>query len=74
MLGNTTFVKLALLLLPLSVAGSTPADADQFVCAPADLVECDPDLFCGAPAPELPPPTFFHVDLDERVITLLAPP
>jgi hypothetical protein len=66
-------MKMALLLTPLLVAPSPPADADQYVCVPAKVVECDSDLSCGPPAPELIRPTFFHMDLDKRVITLLGP-
>ncbi len=73
MFGRRTRVKAALLLTPLLVAASVPAEADEYVCTPAKVVECDSDLNCGPPAPQLTPPTFFHVDLDDRVITLLGP-
>jgi hypothetical protein len=73
MFGENALVKAALLLTPLLVAPSVPAEADEYVCTPAKVVECDSDLNCGLPAPQLLPPTFFHVDLDDRVITLLGP-
>ena len=73
MFGENARVKSALLLTPFLVAASVPAEADQYVCAPAQAVECDSALDCGPPAPEVPPLTFFHVDLDDRVITALGP-
>ena len=67
----------ALLLVPLLMAAAVPEAADmaedQYVCSLNKAVECDSDLNCGPPAPQLPPPTFIHVDLDEGRITLLAP-
>ena len=68
------FLTLALLAVPLAVTASAPAAPDQYVCVPAKLIECDSEFDCGPPLPELPPPTFFHVDLDKRLITLLGPP
>ena len=73
MFRQTARVKAALLLTPLLVGASVPADAEEYVCTPAKVVECDSDLTCGPPAPLVPPPTFFHVDLDEQVVTLLGP-
>ncbi|UCC83892.1 MAG: hypothetical protein JSW46_02865 [Gemmatimonadota bacterium] len=74
MSGNRIGVKAAaLLLVPLLTAAAVPSDADQYVCSLTKVVECDSDLNCGPPAPQLPPPTFIHVDLDDSLITLLAP-
>ena len=73
MFGANARVKAALLLTPLLVAAGVPADANKYVCTPGKAVECDSDLNCGPPAPQLPFPTFFQVDLDDRVITLLGP-
>ena len=73
MFGENARVKAALLLTPFLVAASVPAEADEYVCTPAQSVECDSDLNCGPPVPLVPPPTFFHVDLDDRVITVLGP-
>ncbi len=73
MLGGHAHAKAALLFTPLLVAASLPADGTDYVCTPARVVECDSDLNCGPPAPQLPFPTFFRVDLDERVLTILGP-
>ena len=73
MFRRIAFLNMTLLMVPLAVTASAPAAADQYVCVPAKLIECDPELDCGPPLPELPPPTFFHVDVDERVITVLGP-
>jgi hypothetical protein len=63
----------ALLLVTLLPAAAVPGAEDQYVCSLNKGVECDGDLNCGPPAPQLPPPTFVHVDLDDNLITLLAP-
>ena len=73
MFRKKAFLTTALLMIPLAATASAPAAADQYVCVPAKLIECDPEFDCGPPLPELPPPTFLHVDLDERVITVLGP-
>lgn len=74
MFGHRTRVKAAaLLLVPLLTAAAVPGAEDQYVCSLTKVVECDGDLNCGPPAPQLPPPTFIHVDLDDSRITLLAP-
>ncbi len=74
MFANRTRVKAVALLAPLLMATALPGNGGQYVCSLARGVECDGDLNCGPPAPQLPPPTFIHVDLDESLITLLAPP
>jgi len=63
----------ALLLAPLLTAAAVPDGGDQYVCSLVRAVECDGDLNCGPPAPQPPPPTFVHVDLEGQSITLLAP-
>ena len=75
MLGRRTRLKkAAVLLTPLLMAATvSPADDDEYVCTPSKAVECDADLNCGPPAPQVAPATFFHVDLDAGVITLLGP-
>ncbi len=73
MFGENARVKSALLLTPFLVAASVPAEADEYVCAPAQAVECDSALDCGPPTPVVPTATFFHVDLNDRVITILGP-
>lgn len=73
MLGRTAPVKALLVLIPLLVAANASAQEGEYVCAPARAVECDSDLNCGPPAFQRPGPTFFHVDLDDQVVTLLAP-
>jgi hypothetical protein len=74
MFGHRTGAKAAaLLLIPLLTAAAGPDDEDRYVCSLTKAVECDGDLNCGPPAPQLPPPTFIHVDLGDRLITLLAP-
>ena len=73
MFGKSLRGKSALLVMPFLATAVVPAEAVQFICTPAQAVECDTELDCAPPIPELTPPTFFHVDLDERVITLLGP-
>lgn len=74
MFGHRDSVKAVALLAPLLMAAALPVDGEQYVCSLSKGVECDSDLNCGPPAPQLPPPTFIHVDVDEGRITLLAPP
>lgn len=73
MFNNNAHVPVALLLTPLLLTAGSPADITEYVCAPAKAVECDSNLDCAAPIPLVAPPTFFHVDLEERTITLLGP-
>jgi hypothetical protein len=73
MFGRRTLVKAVALSAPLLMAAALPGDGEQYVCSLTKTVECDSDLNCGPPAPQLPPPTFIHVDLDDNRITLLAP-
>ncbi len=73
-----TAVKAALLLAPLLLAASLPAEIEvneeSYVCSLKRGIECDSELNCGPPAPQLPPPTFLHVDTEDSLITLLDPP
>ncbi|MHC4233572.1 MAG: hypothetical protein ACYSUQ_00505 [Planctomycetota bacterium] len=73
MFGNRTSVKVVALCVPFLMAAAVPGDEDKYVCSLTKVVECDGDLNCAPPAPQLPPPTFIHVDLDDSRITLLAP-
>lgn len=59
--------------VPLLVSAGTVQVDSQLVCSVARGVECADDLTCGPPAPQMVPPTFLHVDLDKRVVTLLGP-
>lgn len=74
MFGHGKLAKAVALLAPFLMAAALPSDGERYVCSLAKGVECDSDLSCGPPAPQLPPPTFIHVDLDDSRITLLAPP
>ncbi|UCF19490.1 MAG: hypothetical protein JSU87_16465 [Gemmatimonadota bacterium] len=73
-----TAVKAALLLAPLLLAASLPdengVNGESYVCSLKRGIECDSDVNCGPPAPQLPPPTFIHVDTEGKLITLLDPP
>ena len=73
MFRETFRAKLALLMTPLLAAAGVPAQVVDFICTPAQAVECDLALECAPVVPELAPPTFFRVDLDERVTTILGP-
>ncbi|HDH03261.1 MAG TPA: hypothetical protein ENH15_03350 [Actinobacteria bacterium] len=73
MFDHTHRTTMALLLTPLAIAAGGAAETTEYVCAPAKAVECDSNLECAAPIPLVAPPTFFHVNLNERVITLLGP-
>ncbi len=73
MFNNNARAQVALLLTPLLLTAGRFAETIEYVCAPARAIECDSNLECAAPIPLVAPPTFFHVDLDERIITLLGP-
>lgn len=73
MLAHRTLMKAVALSAPLLMAAALPDNGEQYVCSLTKAVECDSGLNCGPPAPQLPPPTFIHVDLDNDRITLLAP-
>ena len=74
MLGPKSGLKAAVLLTPLLMAAAVPTSGEQYVCSIAKAVECDEGLNCGPPAPQVTPPSFIHLDLDDGRITLLAPP
>ena len=70
---RTLVTAAALLMTPLLLGAGVRGDAEPYVCSLTKAVECDSEL-CGAPAPpDLPFPTFIRVDLDNDLITLLAP-
>jgi hypothetical protein len=62
------------LVSPFLVAAGPTVPADSYVCTITQGVECDVEQKCGPPALEVPAPTFLHVDLASRRITLLGPP
>ncbi len=62
-----------LVLGGLAWAGALGAQEVPLVCSVQQGLECDSELDCAAPIPDLPPPTFIHVDVASGVITLLAP-
>ena len=73
MIGKNTRAKLALMVTPfLAAAGGVP-DAVEFICTPEKAVECDADLDCDDPVSNVVPPSFFRVDLDGSLITILGP-
>jgi hypothetical protein len=54
--------------------GVAMAGTEQWVCSITDVVECVDGGDCGPPDFHgATPPTFFHVDLDQKAITLLEP-
>lgn len=60
-------------IAPLLVsAGAAPLDSPM-ICSLSRAVECADDLSCGPPVPQMVPPTFLHIDLETRVVTLLGP-
>ena len=70
---RTLVTAAALLITPSLLGAGVPGEAEAYVCSLTKAVECDSDL-CGPPAlPDVPHPTFIRVDLDNNLITLLAP-
>lgn len=63
-----------LCVAPLLVSAGAAQIESPMICSVARGVECADDLACGPPVPQLVPPTFLHVDLDTRIVTLLGPP
>jgi hypothetical protein len=58
----------------LVVFATNSAHADQWVCSIQNAIECANDGNCGPPDFRgVDPATFFHVDTDRKLITLLAP-
>ncbi len=70
---RTLVTAAALLITPSLLGAGVGGEAEAYVCSLIKAVECDSDL-CGPPAPpDSPRPTFIRVDLDNNLITLLAP-
>ncbi len=70
---RTLVTAAALLITPSLLGAGVRGEPDPYVCSLTKAVECDSDL-CGPPAlPDTPHPTFIRVDLDNNLITLLAP-
>lgn len=63
----------AALCLATTLPSAATGQESPLVCAIATGVECDAALDCRPPMPEQPPPSFLHIDLEARTITLLAP-
>ena len=63
----------ALFVAPLLMATSSPQAEEPLVCAVTGAIECPSDLACEAPEFLGPAPSFLHIDLDSRAVTLLAP-
>ena len=57
----------------LLVQTGTACAETQFLCSITESLECSEGLDCGPPELTIAPPTFFHVDLERKIITLLAP-
>jgi len=73
MLANKIQAVAVLCLAPLLVSANAAQIDSPMVCSVARGVECADDLSCGDPVPQMVPPTFLHIDLDKRVVTLLGP-
>jgi len=72
MFANKIQAMAVLCLAPLLVSAAAQIESPM-ICSVARAVECADDLSCGPPVPQNVPPTFLHVDLDKRVVTLLGP-
>lgn len=59
----------------LLILGAGVALAEtQFICSLTESVECSEGVGCGPPDfGGVTPPTFLHVDVKKKVVTLLAP-
>jgi len=65
---------IGLAVASLLLAGGAAAQAAPvYVCSLAQAIECDDGLNCGPPEPARTPPTFLRVDINRKLITLLAP-
>lgn len=62
-----------LCVAPLLMATGRPQAEEPYVCALTSAIECPSDLACAAPEFLRPPPSFLHIDLDQKAVTLLAP-
>ncbi len=60
-------------VLVLVTSGGAEA-ASQYICSITETAECSDGQGCGThDFGGIVPPTFFHVDVERKVITLLAP-
>ena len=60
-------------LLLLSGTGDALAET-QFICSITEGLECSEGVECGPPEfGGVTPPSFLHLDIERKVITLLAP-
>jgi len=59
-------------MLLLSQSGTAGAET-QFLCSITESLECSEGVGCDPPELTVAPPTFFHVNLERKIITLLAP-
>jgi hypothetical protein len=67
-------VGLVLVSLVVSISVVKVASAESWVGAVQDIVECSDDGKCGPPDFRgTSPVTFFHIDTNRKVITMLAP-
>jgi hypothetical protein len=58
----------------LVLAGSAAAAEKQWICSITEAVEYSEGMECVAPdLGGVEPPSFLHVDIDKKVVTLLAP-
>ena len=61
------------MLLMCAGAGGALAET-QFLCSITESVECSDGVGCGPPEfGGVVPPSFIHVDVERKIITLLAP-
>jgi hypothetical protein len=67
-------IAVALLACGLAVLATSSAVASPLVVAITGAVECSEGDGCGPPDfGQVTPATFLHVDIEKKVITLLAP-
>ncbi len=71
MKAKTLFLLITGVLL-LAQAGNAGAET-QFLCSITESWECSAGEGCGSPEFSITPPTVLHVDVERKVITLLAP-
>jgi len=58
----------------LALAAGAAAAEKQWICSITDAVECAEGMECVAPdLGGVEPPSFLHVDIDRKLVTLLAP-
>jgi hypothetical protein len=68
-------LELTLVLVTLLVLSVTSAaSAETWICSVQEIVECSDDGKCGPPDfGGVQPATFFQIDTDRKLVTLLAP-